>query len=89
MSKQEPLTYEPPRAMRLGEQPSGAGACGTPGSGDDFCDATGSTAALVCTGPGNAASTTPPPPGAGTSGCQPLGNSAGSFCTPTGNGGAF
>jgi hypothetical protein len=50
----EKKDYEPPRAMRLGEMRSGAGACGT-GSGDEGCLSNGNSAG-VCVENGNGGS---------------------------------
>jgi hypothetical protein len=41
----EKKAYEPPRAMRLGEMKSGAGACYGTGSGDSHCEENGNSAA--------------------------------------------
>jgi hypothetical protein len=65
------LLYNPPRALRLGQQPSGAGLCARPGSGDTGCEAAGNLALAVCSGPGNNAGG-----GAGAGGCTEQGNAA-------------
>jgi hypothetical protein len=51
----EKKAYEPPRAMRLGEMKSGAGACYGTGSGDgDICEDNGNSASGIgCYGSGN------------------------------------
>lgn len=72
------LTYEPPRAMRVGDTHAGAGACVDPGSGDPNCDRTGNTATQACRTPGNSAS--------GGGGCGFPGNTAEGTCEGPGTG---
>ena len=78
-AKDKGLTYEAPRAMRVGDQATGAGYCDPNGSGDlDGCGNTGNSAAgKGCGDPGN---------NAGGHGCYSPGNSAtGDGCDHTGN----
>ena len=78
MSKEKRLTYEPPRAMRLNEQPLAAGDCMPSGSGDAWCQDLGNAATTVCYRSGNSA--------AGANECIEPGNSAVGACEATGNG---
>jgi hypothetical protein len=48
----EKKSYEPPRAMRLGEMKSGAGDCES-GSGDSVCFESGNSASSGCYASGN------------------------------------
>jgi hypothetical protein len=79
MADDKRLTYEAPRALRLGEKLSAAGECVDPGSGDaDTCWFPGNSAASEgCDFPGNSA--------AGRH-CQEAGNSALSICGNPGSG---
>jgi hypothetical protein len=48
-------SYEPPKAIRLGEMRNGAGDC-NPGSGDTIkCSAAGNSASWECASSGNSA----------------------------------
>jgi hypothetical protein len=49
----EKKAYEPPRAMRLVEMRSGAGACDASGSGDYQCLGNGNSAIAACDNSGN------------------------------------
>jgi hypothetical protein len=83
MSREPKLLYEAPRAMRLGKQPTAAGECFFPGSGDVECSGPGNGATELCSGPGNEASLTGTGP---LKGCQEAGNSAANICDASGSG---
>jgi len=92
MSKDEQLTYQPPRAMRMGSAATGAGACNPVGSGDpDVCYSPGTTADGDggCFYPGSNATGTCTSAGSSASGtCETAGSGAGTYCYTNGSGGA-
>jgi hypothetical protein len=78
-AKHERLSYEAPRAMRLGSVHAGAGLCDPTGSGD----------AEQCATPGNSASSDGcnwPGSSATGEGCHKPGSSAPGICDPDGSG---
>jgi hypothetical protein len=76
-AKHERLSYEAPRAMRLGSVHAGAGDCDPTGSGDaEGCATPGSSARVRgCNQPGNSAGV-----------CNLPGSSASAICDANGNG---
>lgn len=67
----EGLTYEAPRALRVGDVRGGAGQCEAPGSGE----------AGPCVRPGNDAAEACGASGAGAAGCKEPGSGAANCCT--------
>ena len=77
-------TYEPPRALRLGDTHPGMGDCQSPGTSADYCDSSGNDA-NTCFASGSAPAVDCYQPGSGAGSCGVPGNDAPTQCYEPGN----